>query len=380
MRNRGFGKLLQEGAGENVTEQVLGTPVQNNMLVNRHKARMVAIAELMPDRTQPRRPMPVWLRTQWDGRAETVQEAFRVWWDAAQQELGRVIDIETYLFTDHELEETNPDEGEDEEMPTYRKLMRLINLAYDIARRGLDTPIEVANGIIIYGERRWLAFQLLHWFRPDSTEWQQMPAIVSKEFDVWKQAAENGVHEPLNAIGIARMFAKLVMDIYGGSLFQPYEALAASGATDRAFYAQVAEGNKFPIPSGRVQDVLTVLGLKHPSQLRQYRALLRLRDDVWMRADDEDRTENFLRLALKLQDQIKDLDELFRKLGVTTVTPNSAPPPSPGRPTIKQKNIDSAEEFRDTLLKMKQKGDPEARKRAEDLREWLDKFITTLDL
>lgn len=384
MRNKGFKDLLNDGGGDSITEQVMGTPLTGNAQVNRHKARLFDINEFVPDRTQPRRPMPAWLRAQWDGKAATLPEAFRLWWGAAQQEVGRDIDIETYLFTNHELEETSNEETDDGELPTYRKLMTLLNLAYDIARRGLDTPIEVSNGIIIYGERRWLAFQLLHWFRPDEVKWQQIPALLSKEFDVWKQAAENGVHQELNAISIARMLAKLIMDIYGWGGFETYEALTAAGYSDRTFYAQVADGTKYKVPSKRVQDVMTVLGLKNPSQLRQYRALLRLRDDVWVRADDEDRTEGFLRNALRFQDDIDDIDELFAKLGVTTVTPKSTPPPSPGRPTLLKTIEDSSQKSRDAARQLAIKGDPIAkdklRKMAEDEVNWWNDLRKSLDL
>lgn len=385
MSKRSFRDALAEGLGEGgVTEQVMGGPITGNTLVNKHKARMVDIDSIVPDPTQPRRPMPVWLRAAWNGRADGLPDTFQQWWGAAQTEIGQEIDIESYLFTEHAIDDTEGDSDAEDETVSYRKLMKLLNLAYDIYRRGLDTPIEVARGMIIYGERRWLAFQLLHLFRPGEARLRQIPALIADDFDVWKQANENGQHEKLNAIGNARMLAKLLMDIYGWDRFKPFNEFKLVGGSDRDYYAQIADGTKFPMPGDRVQDMVIALGLKSPSQLRQYRALLRLRHDVWVRADDEDRPERFLREIMKYQDAIADIDELFGKSGVTMVTPKSAPPPSPGRPTLMQTVELSSQKSRDAARQLALKGDPQMRdllrKKAEEEVQWWQDYRKSLDL
>ena len=67
------------------------------------------------------------------------------------------------------------------------------------------------------------------------------------------------------------------------------------GGCDRAFYAQVADGAVFRVPRGQGEVLIGALGLKNPAQLRQYRALLDLPDEVWTIADDLDWAEGYIR-------------------------------------------------------------------------------------
>lgn len=96
--------------------------------------------------------------------------------------------------------------------------------------------------------------------------------------------------QPLNAIAKARQLALLIMDLYQeqGVAFQPFEAFSH----EQDFYGQVAEGQNYRIPKGQAERLLNATGIATTQQLRQYRALLRIPQDIWLYADDHDLKEN----------------------------------------------------------------------------------------
>jgi hypothetical protein len=67
---------------------------------------------------------------------------------------------------------------------------------------------------------------------------------------------------------------------------------------DRAFYAQVADGVSYPF-TGYGETLLNAMGLKQSSQLREYRDLLRLPDEVWRIADDLNWPQGRLRALIR---------------------------------------------------------------------------------
>ena len=74
-----------------------------------------------------------------------------------------------------------------------------------------------------------------------------------------------------------------------------FDEIIESGGSERDYYAQVADGNEFRVPRGEGERLLNAMGLKNPTQIRQYRQLLRLPDDVWQDADDKNLTEGEVR-------------------------------------------------------------------------------------
>jgi hypothetical protein len=180
-------------------------------------------------------------------------------------------------------------------------LLDLATLAASISRDGLMNPITVAKlpggGYQIEsGERRWLAYHMLFGFH--GAAWQQIPARLVDGVNRWRQAAENNTRADLNAVGKARQFAVLLMELLGaeGQPFAPF----TSFDDEQQFYAQVADGETFRIPRGRGELMLTAMGLKNPTQLRQYRALLRLPATVWQQADDENWEEKRIRMFTQM--------------------------------------------------------------------------------
>lgn len=276
----------------------------------RRPVRPVDIFEIYPDRTQPRRTVPSDVRPHWDSSPALIEKLFASWLAEIENAGWLDFDLALYLTQAHFPEGV---EGNEEEMdsevehlsayqrePLVKTLLDLADLAISIRTVGLTNPITVARADRIYrletGERRWLAYHLLNIYFPDE-EWSRIPAHLVDEVSVWRQASENNARADLNAIGRARQLAILLMDLLSerGYEFLGFDEMIEAGGTERAYYAQVADGNEFRVPRGEGERLLNAMGLKNPTQIRQYRQLLRLSDDLWQAADDKNVSENELR-------------------------------------------------------------------------------------
>ena len=253
-------------------------------------ASPVAILALRPDRSQPRRTLPSVLRGMWSGRSADMPQILSTWVDMAWAALGT---SELPRNIKQIIES-----GGDGDLPASAEalvtdLFALVGLAGSIHRNGLINPIHATRGgMIESGERRWLAYHLLQMFGVG--DYSTIPTVQKGNIDPWLQAAENGSRSPLDAIGMARQLALLVMAMYEGDegiAFDDYDALVLPGAVDRGYYAQVANGSMFSIKRGMLQKILQVTGLKSKSQVSQYRALLAIPDDLWLKADAQHWTE-----------------------------------------------------------------------------------------
>jgi hypothetical protein len=262
-------------------------------------ARPIAIMEIYADPKQPRRAIPALVREGWAFTPEEVGETLNKWIIMAGEMAGDAIDIVGLLTRGGEGVDAPAESGQQ----VYAELLELIRLAASIRHDGLQSPISVARFgtkyIIESGERRLLAHHLLRLYVGD--KYAQIPAVVKDRVDVWKQAAENGARRPLNAVGMARQLALLIMDMYAGDAdarIDEYETLILPGECDRAFYAQVKNGNVYRVKRGMGQRILDVTGLKSKSQINQYRDLLAVPDDLWTKADQENWTEYAIRTAM----------------------------------------------------------------------------------
>lgn len=269
----------------------------------RQVAKPVSIFEIYPDHSQPRRAVPSEVRAHWTGDPQTVAALFDAWVDAVRREKNSAFDLQAHLLLDYLPPGTdgNDDESVPRELrqrqPLESALLDIVTLAVSIRKVGLTNPITVARDGSAYrletGERRWLAFHLLH-LNFAGENWSQIPARLVEQVSVWRQASENNARADLNAIGRARQFAILLMDLIHeqrGAQFTPYQDVLRAGHSERVYYAQVADGDQHRIPRGQGEKLLNAMGLKNPVQLRQYRALLKLPDDVWRYADDCNLTE-----------------------------------------------------------------------------------------
>lgn len=266
-------------------------------------ARPTPINTIHADVKQPRRAIPINIRLHWDGNPASVPHLLMDWLRVAEAEAGTSIDVVALLNGEG-------DGIDSDKFPSVaQEFMALARLAQGIKRDGLINPITVIESdgklLIESGERRWLAYHLLNMYLGEA--WAKIPAAKGNVNDsVWRQASENTQRRQLNAIGMARQIALLIMAARGtppmasGTQYQEYDEIVKNGASDRRFYAQVADGNMHRIPRGMGERIQSAMGLGM-EQLSQYRKLLRLTEDelvndaLWTRADVENWPEGWLR-------------------------------------------------------------------------------------
>lgn len=301
-----------------IADQAYGSTVGHNdpfaqLGRNREKIVRKSIEEIFPNATQPRRAVPSALRHYWNGNpsASSMGAFYRMWVQEVELERGNAFPLHDFLsgkVTERSQHIDTSDQQLDQIAavpapgPKEAALMRVVDLAASIRRDGLTNPISIAQKGSFHeietGERRWLAYHLLNWcFGAVEEDWSKIPARVVEQISIWRQASENNARADLNAIGKARQFALLLMDLLvaeEGVQFQPFSAFEG----ERDYYAQVSDGNLFRVPRNRGEDLLNAMGLENPVQLRQYRALLRLPQPVWEWADDLNWTESFIRKEL----------------------------------------------------------------------------------
>jgi|GEM_PF-5753689 len=249
----------------------------------------IPLESLHPDPMQPRRTIPALLRPYWIGRPDTEALAylFNQWSREIADERQASYDLTEALMSDIPDDMIGPRE---------QALLPIITLAKKIRERGFLHPITVGRrgGLLTIesGERRWLAAHLLHYTFPDEHDtWATIPARPVETINVWRQASDN-IYSDLSAIAAARQLALLVMDLYitNGATFDPIHTFEM----EQEFYAQVADGVRYPVPGQQRDLLLNATGLRTAVHVRQYRRLLRLPNLVWVMADDLNWTESWI--------------------------------------------------------------------------------------
>jgi hypothetical protein len=271
----------------------------------RQVAKPIALSQIVPDPAQPRRAIPLSVRR---AAREYQMPEWEAWYRLAEHLSGHEINLLALLQGHDEPAEEDPNRG-----PLVDAFMDLVALAASIYRDRLTNPISLIHiGPDRYqietGERRWLAHVMLHDVL-GTEQFSKIAAHVVEKANVWKQASENSARRPLNAIGTARQLSLLLMDLYrnrDGIHLLDYQEMIPDGECDRAFYAQVADGNVYRVPKGFGERILQASGLKSKAQLSQYRDLLDLPDDLWMQADEEDWPERRIREELEMSTKSED--------------------------------------------------------------------------
>ena len=263
------------------------------------KVKKLALDKVRPDPLQARRVMPTALRIKWIQKPAAVVEVLNAWLADADDEAAKRgrphLDVQRMLERDPENTDSLPDDGDLPDMgPIENSFRAMVRLAASIRHHGLANPITVVSQPdgtfqLETGERRLLAYNLLDSLPTVVTEDQfdLIPARVVDEKSLWRQAAENGARQDLNAISVARQLALLLMDVYQGQ----HAFIRPDIMPGRDWYAQVYDSKAFPVPYGRGSELAAAIGLKSSNQIRQYRQLLDLPQRVWEYADDLDWTE-----------------------------------------------------------------------------------------
>ena len=272
----------------------------------------ISIQDIQPNAMQPRHSVPHDLTDIYPLRPENLVDIFERWIIEVQLEKSQNdFDVTNYLQGQttergERAEKDESDGGSSLALAASTKenaLMKIVDLAASIRRDGLSNPVSLVHHGDRYeietGERRWLAYHMLYWkfgdgdVRQDGSQvnWSRIPARLVNRVDVWRQASENNARDNLNAISRARQLAVLLMDLHGWQNFSSYNECDS----EQAFYAQVADGKRWRIPRGEGERLLNAMGMSEASQLRQYRALLRLPEELWRKGDDESLSEGELR-------------------------------------------------------------------------------------
>lgn len=243
-------------------------------------AKPIPLSEITPDPRQPRRAIPSLVRAAAPG--SDIATLLDIWLARAIEIQGERIDPVPHIMGTG----TPPDEVD--LAPMTKHLLDLYGLAGSILRDGLMYPITVAqrtNGdgyLIETGERRYLAFNLLLRYA-DRDKYAAIPAQVMEQHSVWRQAQENNNRAELNAIEKARQLAILYMDMWQDDReFAPIELLITPDGSDRPYYAQADGLNS---KRGYGQRLLDAMGVEARATVTNYKRLLKLTDDEWLRGD-----------------------------------------------------------------------------------------------
>lgn len=307
-RNTGFtnGQTAEaeqpvDSSFESVSGAIYGRPRSAQYQV----APPVRIDTIHANRSQPRRTVPTYARGDWMGGAAGVMDALTRWHEAVEDALRVSLDLPPLIEAEEDILETlRLDEYPEVVQRIAAPYLDLIALAGSIYREGLINAITVVKHgdddfEIETGERRWVAYHILRELYGD--EYSEINAREVKEFDVWRQAAENNARMNLTAIGRARQYALLVMALHSEQRFHPIEQMPS----DLAFYQQALTVRR--LKDGAAARIMQVLGVTSGSALVRCRALLAVKDEVWDRADDENLSEREIG-RLNTEDEPKQKD------------------------------------------------------------------------
>lgn len=277
------GVAASEGYGHDMGAPIID--IQTKPII---RAKPIDIFKIQPNPMQPRRLVPSQFR---DG---ALMDQIEAWLDEVEVSSGRAFPLQALILGKVELRAREERQATVEELP----LLRLADLAASIHREGLTNPITVAGSgdsyMIETGERRWVAYHVLHAFIGGDA-FRAIPARRVAELNLWRQASENTARDNLNAIARARQIALLLMDMHGWENFESIESFDR----EQDFYAQVADVAKWRVPYGRAEQLCAACGFENASRIRQYRALLRLSREQWITADDRNIAEFELRKWLQ---------------------------------------------------------------------------------
>lgn len=299
-------------------------------------SKTVGIFTLRPDLQQPRRILPLSVRGTWNGDPQEVPRLLGTWLSVVNFRLKTEIPIKEALLGNWE-NKLSDDQKID---PAVWWFFDIVGLAVTIVKSGQREAVEFAEGVLIDGERRWWAMHMLNaWVgKWNERDFSKILAAEKSKPDVWAQATRNGARTALNAVGMARQLALLIMDMYEGDSgvkFDSFKTMVLPGEIDRKFYAQVANGEIYRIKRGMAEKVMAATGLKSDSAIRNHRMLLNIPDALWMQADEQNWSEWQIREYISaLNSSNTAVTHVHSVTDVTVSTPDGLTPSPSGEGRI----------------------------------------------
>ncbi len=288
-----------------LTEQeFLGTEVVKQLREHGLRVERIAISLIRPDAAQPRRVLPETIHQAFHNEAITPLQALKQYVEKVRilaRQKGRPFENLLDLLITGEDEEATPTLTSPEQ-----ELRDLTALAVTLRQDGQVNPLTIVDrsqGVVPHyvietGERRYWAnyidMELIPGYEGDGT----VPCIILQPYQasVFRQAKENTARTGLNAIGMARQAALLLLAIH--DIHPPLAAV------NHDFYRQALT---LDLRSKReyTTDVLTSMGGISRKRLSQYKQLLTLPDEAIEIADRHNLDEWCLRYVLQLPEEVQ---------------------------------------------------------------------------
>jgi hypothetical protein len=317
-------------------QDFLDDRMMQNLRANGLRVENIALSLIRPDPAQPRRVLPEIVHQSFHNGEITPVQALKQYVNKIRilaKQKGRpfenLLDLLNLESEDEEPGQlTQPEQG----------LRDLVNLALTLKNDGQVNPltiVDVTEGVtpsylIETGERRYWASYINMEFIPAYEGDGTIPCIIlpDGQASVFRQAKENTSRAGLNAIGMARQAALLILAVH--DIHPPL------GAVGNDFYRQVLE---LDLRSKReyTTEILLAMGGITRGRLSHYKRLLTLSDEAIELADrysiDEGRLRHIARLptdvqAMALEQVINhDLDIRQIKKMLDETTPDEQPPP-----------------------------------------------------
>jgi hypothetical protein len=362
----------------------LGSETLQSLRDHGLRVERIAISLIRPDAAQPRRVLPEMIHQAFHHQELTPLQALKQYIEKvriAARQKGRPFEslLDLLISTDETRDER-------ELTPIERDLHDLTNLAMTLRSDGQVNPLTIVDCSqgampsyrIETGERRYWANYIDMEFIPGYQGDGNVPCIILPpgEASVFRQAKENTSRAGLNAIGMARQVALLLLAVY--DIHPP------SGCVTHDFYRQALDldlRNKREYTT----DVLSAMGGLSRSRLSHYKALLNLSDEAIELADRYSLDEGSLRYVLQLPVEVQteavrqiaqhgyDVRQVKRMVAEAEAAPNGTAPARNSLQLarlIQAKDMPSAQELAQILLD-KDEDVMILRRKVERLREFL---------
>lgn len=287
-----------------IGSQGIGAEAIDSLREQGIRVEQVAIALIRPDAAQPRRVLPETIHQAFHNEEITPIQALRQYIEKVRimaRQQGRPFENLLDLLLPADEEQDTP-----KLTPQEQDLRDLVNLAVTLRHDGQVNPLTIVDHshgavphyIIETGERRYWANYMDMDFIPGYQGDGTVPCIILQphQSSVFRQAKENTARAGLNAIGMARQAALLLLEVHG--IKPPF------GAVTHDFYRQALD---LDLRSKReyTADILTAMGGISRHRLSQYKALLALPDEAMEIADRYNMEEKLLRYVLQLSHDVQ---------------------------------------------------------------------------